>query len=35
MSVSNPVWDAPHIHDELLKFGIEVGEMSGARSCSK
>ena len=26
MSRENPLWGAPHIHGELLKLGIEIGE---------
>ncbi len=26
MSRGNPLWDAPRIHGELLKLGIEVSE---------
>jgi hypothetical protein len=28
LSRENPLWDAPHIHGELLKLGINVGETS-------
>jgi transposase InsO family protein len=28
MSRENPLWGAPHIHGELLKLGIDVGETS-------
>src|SRR4051794_16667899 len=28
MSRENPHWDAPRIHGELLKFGIDIGETS-------
>ena len=28
MSRENPLWGAPHIHGELLKLGIKVGESS-------
>jgi hypothetical protein len=28
LSRENPVWRAPHIHGELLKLGIHVGETS-------
>lgn len=28
MSLENALWDAPRIHGELLKLGIEVGETS-------
>jgi putative transposase len=31
MSRENPLWGAPHIHGELLKLGIEVGETSVAK----
>src|SRR6476660_5557718 len=26
MSLANPLWGAPRIHGELLKFGIEIGQ---------
>src|SRR5437660_894397 len=28
MSLANPLWDAPRIHGELLKLGIDVGQTS-------
>lgn len=28
MSRENPIWGAPHIHSELLKVGIDIGETS-------
>jgi len=28
MSRANPLWDAPRIHGELLKLGIDIGETS-------
>jgi hypothetical protein len=28
MSRENPLWDAPRIHGELLKLGIDIGETS-------
>src|SRR5664280_3231668 len=28
MSRENPLWGAPRIHGELLKFGIDIGETS-------
>jgi len=28
MSRENPLWGAPHVHGELLKLGIDVGEAS-------
>ena len=31
MSRENPLWGAPHIHAELLKLGITIGETSVAR----
>jgi hypothetical protein len=38
MSKENPLWGAPRIHGELLKFGINVGQTSVAngmdRPCS-
>jgi putative transposase len=31
MSLANPTWGAPHIHGELLKLGIEIGETTVAK----
>jgi hypothetical protein len=31
MSIANPLWGAPRIHGELLKFGIEIGQTSVAK----
>jgi transposase InsO family protein len=31
MSRENPLWGAPHIHGELLKLGIEIGETTVAK----
>jgi putative transposase len=31
MSQENPLWGAPHIHGELLKLGITIGETSVAK----
>jgi putative transposase len=31
MSRENPLWGAPHIHGELLKLGIAIGETSVAK----
>ena len=28
LSRENPLWGAPHIHGDLLKLGINVGETS-------
>jgi hypothetical protein len=28
MSRENPLWGAPRSHGELLKLGIDIGEMS-------
>ena len=28
LSRENPLWGAPHIHGELLKLGINIGETS-------
>jgi hypothetical protein len=28
MSLANPLWGAPRIHGELLKFGIVIGQTS-------
>ena len=30
MSLANPRWGAPRIHGELLKLGINIGEIAGA-----
>ena len=31
MSVDNPLWEAPRIHGELLKLGLEVAQSSVAK----
>jgi hypothetical protein len=31
MSIANPFWDAPRIHGELLKLGIDIGQTSVAK----
>src|SRR4029453_671696 len=31
MAVANPLWDAPRIHGELLKLGIDVAERTVSR----
>jgi hypothetical protein len=31
MSMANPLWGAPRIHDELLKVGIEVAQSTVAK----
>ena len=31
LSRENPLWGAPHIHGELLKLGIIIGETSVAK----
>jgi transposase InsO family protein len=31
MSLANPLWDAPRIHGELLKLGIDIGQTSVAK----
>src|SRR6185436_7979338 len=31
ISLANPIWDAPRIHGELLKLGIDVGQTSVAK----
>ena len=35
MSVANPLWEAPRIHGELLKLGIDIGQTSVAKYMSK
>src|SRR3981189_3560767 len=35
MSVENPLWGAPRIHDELLKLGIEVAQSTVAKYMAK
>ena len=30
MSLANPLWDAPRVHDELLKLGIEISQTTVA-----
>ena len=32
MSLANPRWDAPRIHGELLKIGIELSQATGAKN---
>jgi hypothetical protein len=31
ISIADPLWGAPRIHGELLKFGIEIGQTSVAK----
>ena len=31
MSIANPLWGAPRIHDELLKLGVDVGQTTVAK----
>jgi hypothetical protein len=31
MSIENPLWGAPRIHDELLKLGFEIAQSSVAK----
>ena len=31
ISIANPLWGAPKIHGELLKFGIEIGQTRVAK----
>ena len=31
MSIANSLWEAPRIHGELLKLGIEIGQTSVAK----
>jgi hypothetical protein len=35
MSLANPLWGAPRIHDELLKLGIDVGQTTVAKYMAK
>jgi hypothetical protein len=35
MSVANPLWGAPRIHGELLKLGIDVGQITVAKYMTK
>jgi hypothetical protein len=35
MSIENPLWGAPRIHGELLKFGFEVAQSSIAKYMAK
>ncbi len=35
MSIANPLWGAPRIHDELLKLGIAVGQTTVAKYMAK
>ena len=35
MSVASPLWGAPHIHGELLKLGIDVGQTTVAKYMAK
>jgi hypothetical protein len=31
MSLANPRWEAPRIHGELMKLGIDIGETTVAK----
>ena len=31
MNIANPLWEAPRIHGELLKLGIDIGQTSVAK----
>src|ERR1700722_6283022 len=31
MSIANPLWEAPRIHGELLKLGVDIGQTSVAK----
>ena len=31
MNIANPLWEAPRIHGELFKIGIDVGQTSVAK----
>jgi hypothetical protein len=35
MSIANPLWGAPRIHEELLKLGIDIGQTSVAKYMAK
>src|SRR5437763_5841041 len=35
MSIANPLWGAPRIHGELLKFGIDIGQTTVAKYMTK
>jgi len=35
ISIANPLWEAPQIHGELLKLGVEIGETSVAKYMAK
>ena len=35
MSLANPLWGAPRIHGELLKFGIDIGQTTVAKYMTK
>jgi hypothetical protein len=35
MAAANPLWDAPRIHGELLKLGIDVAERTVSRLMPK
>nr|WP_255679774.1 integrase core domain-containing protein [Methylocystis sp. WRRC1] len=35
MSLANPLWGAPRIHGELLKLGVDIGQISVAKYMAK
>ena len=35
MAMANPLWSAPRIHGELLKFGINISERTVSRLMPK
>ena len=35
ISLANPLWGAPRIHDGLLKLGIDIGQISAAKCMAK
>ena len=35
MSIENALWDAPHIHGELLKLGFAVAQSTVAKYMTK
>ncbi len=35
MAKENPAWEAPRIHGELLKLGLEISEQTVSRCLSR